>query len=194
MSPVVQDEEANDSGGLSRPQGDQGQQGNNNMTQERSEVGGLHTPHKTLPRPATRRRNLSTFFCCARRNSFSRGRGRYSLAAEQREVLSVTQTRAKRRHHLHPDGADVLGAHQAHQSHHARQSLAAGDAQKQMCRSGRGWNAAAATGNQPRTTHHFLAVLLSCAGAEQLHVEESQDPQQLGLQVVSLKHSNATFR
>lgn len=37
-------------------------------------------------------------------------------------------------------------------------------------------------------THQFLAVLLPCAGAEQLHVEEGEDSQQLGLQVVGLEH------
>lgn len=37
-------------------------------------------------------------------------------------------------------------------------------------------------------THQLLAVLLSCAGTEQLHVEEGEDSQQLRLQVVGLEH------
>lgn len=37
-------------------------------------------------------------------------------------------------------------------------------------------------------THQLLAVLLPCAGTEQLHVEEGEDSQQLWLQVVRLEH------
>lgn len=36
--------------------------------------------------------------------------------------------------------------------------------------------------------HQLLAVLLPCAGTEQLHVEESEDSQQLRLQVVCLEY------
>lgn len=35
-------------------------------------------------------------------------------------------------------------------------------------------------------THQLLAILLSCTGAEQLHVEEGENSQQLRLQVVRL--------
>lgn len=38
-------------------------------------------------------------------------------------------------------------------------------------------------------THQLLAVLLSCAGAEQLHVEKGKNSQQLWLQVVCLSDS-----
>lgn len=36
-------------------------------------------------------------------------------------------------------------------------------------------------------THQLLAVLLPCAGTEQLHVEEGEYSQQLRLQVVGLE-------
>lgn len=48
--------------------------------------------------------------------------------------------------------------------------------------------------SQSWVTHQLLAVLLSCAGAEQLHVEESEDSQQLRLQVVGLSHNEEKYR
>lgn len=43
-------------------------------------------------------------------------------------------------------------------------------------------------------TNQLLAVLLSRAGAEQLHVEEGKNSQQLWLQVVRLSHSEEKYR
>lgn len=43
---------------------------------------------------------------------------------------------------------------------------------------------------QSSITHQLFAVLLSRAGAEQLHVEEGKNSQQLRLQVVRLSHNN----
>lgn len=42
------------------------------------------------------------------------------------------------------------------------------------------------------TAHQLLSVLLPCTGAEQLHVEESENSQQLWLQVVCLPQQQTT--
>lgn len=141
----------------------------------------------------------------------------YWLAAEQWEVFSVPQACAERRHHLDSDWTDVFGAHQSHQSHHTGQYLQArqrwcltswpgtqgtkdSKRNQRPCQSILGFLPVNSNLVSNRIhmfssiccrlllTYQLLAVFLSCAGAEQLHVEKGKNAQQLWLQVVCLSH------
>jgi len=54
VSPVVQDQEADNGGGFFGQQWDQGQQCDDHVTQQGAQVSRLHAPHEALPRPVHR--------------------------------------------------------------------------------------------------------------------------------------------